>query len=249
MRAGSYAALAIAAYLAFLVATVPAAFVSTRLQGAARGLEISDPQGTIWRGSARMRGVVGATVVTVNALHWRWLPTRVLHGEIAYRTNIELPGFVANLDVARSLAGWEIRNLDAAGDASALGTFVPLLAPWRPAGPTKVSASRIALRGDNIEGDARIEWRRATTGLSDVRPVGSYEGVWRGQGAAGRVEVRTLDGPLRITGEGLTSIPLRMSFTGEARGEGERAKELEPLLDLMGPRRPDGSRSLQVVVH
>ena len=40
-----------------------------------------------------------------------------------------------------------------------------------------------------------------------------------------------------------------MTFSGEARGEGANAAALEPLLNLMGPRRPDGARSIEVRIR
>jgi len=58
--------------------------------------------------------------------------------------------------------------------------------------------------------------------------------------------VTTIKGPLRVTGSGTASPSSGFTFKGEARGEGEAAKALEPLLDLMGPRRPDGARALEL---
>jgi hypothetical protein len=58
--------------------------------------------------------------------------------------------------------------------------------------------------------------------------------------------VTTLEGPLRVTGHGTFSPPSRASFSGEARSEGDAARSLDALLDLMGPRRADGARSLEL---
>ena len=59
------------------------------------------------------------------------------------------------------------------------------------------------------------------------------------------LKVTTLEGPLRITGQGTLASPARLAFSGEARAEGDAAKALEPLLDLLGARRPDGARALE----
>jgi len=59
------------------------------------------------------------------------------------------------------------------------------------------------------------------------------------------VTISTVEGPLRITGQGTLAPPARFSFTGEARAEGPQAAALEPLLGRMGPARADGSRALE----
>jgi hypothetical protein len=61
-----------------------------------------------------------------------------------------------------------------------------------------------------------------------------------------QLSVPTLEGPLTVIGTGTLTPPHRLAFSGEARAEGESAKALEPLLDLLGPRRPDGARSVEV---
>jgi len=48
-----------------------------------------------------------------------------------------------------------------------------------------------------------------------------------------------------VSGEGTLEALARFAFSGEARGEGPDAAALTPLLDLLGPRRPDGSRALR----
>ena len=44
-------------------------------------------------------------------------------------------------------------------------------------------------------------------------------------------------------------MPGAITFSGEARGQGANAAALEPLLNLMGPRRPDGARSIEVRIR
>jgi len=51
---------------------------------------------------------------------------------------------------------------------------------------------------------------------------------------------------LKVSGQGTFTPPSKLSVSGEARGEGPNAKQLDALLDLMGPRRPDGARALEI---
>ena len=64
------------------------------------------------------------------------------------------------------------------------------------------------------------------------------------EGHAGKVTISTLDGALRVSGQGTLTPPTRFAFKGEARATDAQAKALEPLLSLMGPQRADGARDL-----
>ena len=95
-----------------------------------------------------------------------------------------------------------------------------------------------------MRGEARIEWSGAATALSDVKPLGSYRADVAAEGSAARIDVSTLSGPLRVAGKGNLVFPAQLTFNGEARGEGPQAPALQPLLDLMGPRKADGSHAI-----
>jgi general secretion pathway protein N len=96
-----------------------------------------------------------------------------------------------------------------------------------------------------MRGEARAEWKDATLALSPVRPLGTYRAELRGAGGPAKLTVTTVDGALRISGDGTLTAPSRFAFSGEARGNGPQAQALEPLLDLLGPRRADGARALR----
>lgn len=247
MRASALAALGLAAYVVFLVATVPASYVAGQLHsGLAGRVQLSEAQGTVWRGSARMRLVAGNTVIPVDRLQWRCRPGRLLRGELAYALRFDSNGVQGEGEVARSFSRWHVRDATAAGDAGSLAAFVPIAAAWRPSGSFMLAVPSLSFAGGAAEGEVRAGWNDAALALSEVRPLGTYQLTWQGEGGAGRMNVATLKGPLRVTGQGKTTPPSGLTFSGEARGEGEAAKALEPLLDLIGPRRPDGARAIEL---
>jgi phosphomannomutase/phosphoglucomutase len=243
MRVAGYAALGLAAYSVFLIATIPAAYVGAQLQAAYPGrIEVSDAKGTVWRGEARLRlAPARGTSIALDRVDWRMAPTRLLAGELAYDATAAAAGLEATAQVARGFSAWHVRGTKAAGDASSFATVVPLIAAWRPTGAMTLTAPEITIAGNDIRGSLDAQWRDAGIGLSDVRPLGTYRVAWHASNGPGRIEVTTLRGPLQVTGKG-TTTGLRFAFSGEARGEGESAKALEPLLDLMGPA-PPGRRA------
>lgn len=244
MRAASLAALGLAAYSAFLVATIPAGYVAAQVQSSMPGkFQVSDAQGTIWRGSARVR--VGQIGPTLDRVEWKIVPARLLSGELAFRVHATGEGLGGDFEAARGLQNAIVRGLKVQGDARGITGFVPALGAWHPSGNIEIAVPEMTIKGREPNGEAQVEWRGAITTLSDVRPLGSYRATWKGEGGQGKIVVTTLQGPLRVTGEGTTSAT-RFAFRGEARGEGESAKALEPLLDLIGPRRPDGARTIDV---
>ncbi len=243
MRPAVLAALGLAAYLAFLAATVPASFVASRI--AVPGVHIEDAEGTIWNGHAHVSIASGASTLELDHVTWRLAPARLLAGRLAWRVEAASPALSAQGEIERGFTVLELRDVDALGDAAALAPLVPLAATWRPEGGVHVSAARIAWDGRDVRGEARIEWKRAGIALSTVHPLGSYRVEARAAGGPAEFQVVTEEGPLRIAGRGTFDAPGRFAFSGDARAEGPAAAALQPLLDLLGPRRADGARTLE----
>ena len=245
VRAPGLVAIGVVAYVAFLVATMPA---SVAVERARRALpldvhaDFEDVGGTIWNGSLRLH-VTAPGELTLDRVAWRFLPMRLAAGEIAFALDATSASVKAKLEAARGFARWRLRDVSAHADASALVAFVPVLAAFRPAGPLDVAAPSVEWNRSEARGEAKLEWHDAVTSLSDVRPLGSYRATWRGDGDAGRIAVTTLQGPLQVTGTGTTSAQ-GAQLNGDARAEPQAAKALAPLLDLIGPPRPDGARAI-----
>ncbi len=239
MRTPAIVALGIAAYLAFLVATIPASVLvhSLRQPGA---LDLDGARGTLWNGSARATIAAPGAVLELRALRWRWLPARLAGGRLAFEVEAEAPGIEGRLELARGLGGVGLRDVHAQAQAASLAQIAPILGAWRPEGTLTLSAPSIAWDARGASGDARLEWRDAALALSAVRPLGSYRIDAHGEGGPAKLAVSTLDGPLRIEGRGVLAASGAWSFTGSARGP----QALAPLLERIGPPRPDGAHAI-----
>ena len=247
MRSTLLAALGLAAYLVFLAVLVPASFVASRLEAQAPGaLEIIEPAGTLWRGQARVRLTpAGGAPVELEHVEWQLVPRALAAGRLAFALKASGAGVDATLEAARGVSKWEVRELSARGSAATLSAAFPLLAAWRPEGAFALRAPALSWDGRELLGEARLEWQGAALALSPVRPLGTYRLEVRSEGGPAKLVVSTLDGPLKVAGLGTLSLPSNLAFSGEARAEGEAMKSLEPLLNLLGPRRADGARSLE----
>src|SRR5665213_156419 len=199
MRASTAAALGIAAYLAFLAASVPAGLIARRIDGTS--MRISEARGTGWSGSARLELTLPSGPLTVDEMAWRFQPARLLTGHLAFAVHVRSPG-EGTLEIARGFGGWEARGLAWKGDAAALAAVSPLVATWRPQGQLGITAPRLAWNGREARGSARIEWHDAAVALADVHPLGTYRVDVEAAGGPAKIALATLDGVLQAKGSG-----------------------------------------------
>lgn len=247
MRAFRLILLGVAAYGAFLVATLPASVVAPRVAAATKGqATLVDAGGTVWNGSARVAIAARGAAFTLDEVRWEFLPSRLLAGRAAFAVTARLGTLKGEAEVARSPLAWRIDGVRAQGDAAALTALLPLAAAWQPAGELALAAESITWDGNAASGTATLEWRDAALALTPVRPLGTWRAEARAEGAAAKVTLATVKGPLRLSGEGTLAIPGRLAFTGEARSEAGRERDLEAVLALLGPRRPDGAHAISI---
>jgi general secretion pathway protein N len=235
------------AYGTFLLATMPAAVVAGKVASATRNeVTLSGVTGTVWNGSARVAIAARGVSLSVDEVRWQFLPSRLFAGRAAYEIEARAGGLHAQLEAARSPMAWQVRDLRANGDAAALVPLFPLATAWQPTGAVAIEAAFVAWDGERASGNVTIEWRDAALALSEARPLGSWRAQATAEGAAAKVALATTRGPLRLSGNGTLAIPGRLAFSGEARAEPGRERELEALLKLLGPRRADGAHALEL---
>ena len=243
----AFALLGLAFYVVFLLAQIPAAFLAQRVAGESRGaVQVQDAAGTLWKGSATARIVpLRGSPVTLERIEWTFRPSRLIAARLAFDVRVAAAGLAGEMEAARGFGGWEARDLLVRGDAAGLAAFAPLLAALRPTGPIVLAASQLGWDGTRLQGDAMLEWQKASVAGSEVKPLGSYRANLRAGQDPAQVAITTLDGPLRITGQGTLTPPSRLTFSGEARADAAQAKALEPLLAQIGARRADGAHAIE----
>lgn len=244
MRGRRLLLLGVAAYGAFLLATLPVSLVVPRLAAASGGqASLADPSGSVWNGSARVSVSGRGFAVTLDEVRWRFLPSRLLAGRIAFAVEARIGGLRAQAEASRTPLTWRVDDAKAGGDASSLASIFPLAAVWQPGGELALESPGITWDGERATGSATIELRDAVSSLAAVRPLGSWRAQAAAEGAAVKLTLATVKGPLRLSGDGRLDIPGRLAFSGEARAESGRERDLEPVLALFGPRRADGAHA------
>lgn len=251
MRARHALVLGALAYAAFLAGTLPANLFAARIEREAGARVAFDAvDGSVWNGRARVTLRPGGGEFTIDELRWRFLPSRLLLGEAAWSIHARRPGLEAAAVAARSPAETRLRDVRASGTAGALVPLVPLASHWQPEGTVAIEADEFAFGGGEARGQAKVEWRDAVLSLAAARPLGSWKADLAGKAATVEITLATVKGPLRLAGKGALKMNAKgaapFAFEGTASADPGREKELEALLALIGPRRPDGLHAITV---
>ncbi len=228
------AVLGIAAYLGFLLANVPAAWVGFALERSSRGaLALGDPAGTLWKGSGLLALRSGGAFRGIADLEWSCNPLSVLTG----RLSVALSGVApeTRLRASLSLGAGSVRfqKVEAEAPAALLEPALSAAAFAKPDGRLRMLADSVEIGAAGVVGAATVEWVEA--GLSGLQRLGDYRLQITGAGERAAVKLATLRGDLRLTGEGewRAAQPRIVQLRGIAAAAAER-KDLEPLLQALG---------------
>lgn len=239
--------LGLVAFAVILVVTMPASFIASQVQPSLPPqVAIEGAKGSVWQGEASVRAAPGGMPIHIEKVQWRFKPQRLADGKLAFDTTVSTGGFEAKMELQRDGSRWHVRDFRLDGDAAGFATVFPILAGYRFSGPVTATAASLDGTDREVWGDVKIEWRDAGTSMSQVRPLGTYRAEWHADGTTGRISVATLQGPLRISGAGATSMPSRLDFSGEAGADASIGLALEPLLEQIGPRKPNGARAIEI---
>ena len=240
--------LGLVAFVIILAVTMPASFIASQVAPSLPPqMAIEGAKGNMWQGEASVRAAPGGMPIHLEKVRWRFKPERLANGMIAFDTTVTSGGFEAKAELQRDGSRWHVRDFHLDGDASGFATVFPILATYKFSGPVTATAASLDGTDREVWGNVKIEWKDAGTALTPVRPVGTYRAEWHADGTTGRINVATINGPLRISGAGTTTtMPARLDISGEAGADASIGLALDPLLDQIGPRKPNGARAIEI---
>lgn len=244
------------------VALAPASYADAALSHATQGrMRLAQAEGTIWNGSARLvLAEGGAHAAEGTAAQAAFGRDDALVRGVAIPGRIDwsiraLPLLVGQLDallrfdrVARPVrvhGSWGEVRIDAGAIDLPSVELGGLGSPWntvRPAGALSLSWENLVLRPTGLDGRARIELRGTSSAMTPVRPLGSYRVDVVGRGNRAELSIATIDGPLRLQGNGSFEADRGLRFVAEASVEARERDRLQSFLGLIGPR--EGERTI-----
>ncbi len=237
------------AYVAFLLATLPASWLAWGLQHLSQGKVLLDQTaGSAWVGAGRL--YVSDNKGSDHELgraHWRLSAARLLLLQV--HTQVRLSGQQSDLFANVTLTPWRLSLSETRMSASAqLATlFYPPASLFAPQGQLRLRTDSLALGRAGLQGAAELYWDQAGSDLSALRPLGDYRVDIDARGKEATLKLTTAKGPLDLTGQGrwqvLGSGQLQLSGTARATA---RADELQALLRLMGRDVGGGRRAFSI---
>lgn len=234
--------------LTVLGLNAPASWLASSVRNATQGhVQLQQPRGTIWNGSAQLvlTGGQGSTdeAALPGRLDWRLRPA--LAG-----VNVELRSDCCTTAPvqARARLRWSgmqlmVANHESHWPAAVLGG---LGTPWntiQPQGKLALSTQNLQIGWHAgrmaLQGTVQLDALDVSSKLSTLRPMGSYRVTLDG-GDTPAVKLSTLDGALLLSGTGQWLGP-RLRFRGEASAAPGREAALANLLNIIGRRAGDRS--------
>lgn len=234
------------AVLLTVMVFLPAAWMAPLLEKETGGrLTLGDPDGTLWQGSAFVGAAPGGSdpvsPLLPGRFHWRLSPA-VMLGRIDL--HVENPRALSQpVRIRGGLHQWQVSPASVSLPAERLAALGAPLNTIQPSGEmtlhwTPLTVSRV---GNQLllAGETTLEMRDIASRLSPVRPLGAYRVTldWRGEQAT--LDLKTLNGPLLLTGGGTVSNG-RLQFSGRAQADTGQEERLANLLNLLGQRRREG---------
>ena len=249
-RAWVWGAAALLAVLVTVVATLPAAWLVPLVEQQTGGrVSLGDPQGSVWQGSAFIGAASGAgeplAPLLPGRFRWRLSPLVLLgrvDAELANEQALTHP-----VTVQGSWRRWDIGAGSIALPAERLAALGAPLNTVKPSGRMRLSWPVLELErtpdGVHINGRMQLDMTEIASALSPVKPLGAYrmEFLWRGDAA--HLTLGTRSGPLVLEGAG-DIVHGRLQFSGQAWAQEGKEQSLAILLNLLGQRRQQGSRSV-----
>lgn len=239
------ACIVLGAYVAFLVALAPATLLDGQLHTATDGrLRLTQAHGTLWSGDGQLefRQRNGERVAGVD-LSWALQPRTLWRGRLEYVVVIDhaAKGFPLRL----SPRWFELSDVDLTLPAGVLGVAASRLGPLGLKGHLIVHVARFARRGEAVAADAMVTWQDASSAVTAIAPLGTYELRVSSMDAVLHARLRTRSGPLRLSGSGSWRGGESPALTATARVDPRYHAQLAPLLRLVAIEHDGGDFALQ----
>jgi general secretion pathway protein N len=246
MKRWQLIAIGLTIYTVAVIATAPATLIDARLQHASHGsFRLAEARGTLWSGSGQIEVRDSAGRIGVaKSLAWRFLPESLLRGRLVCEVGLDQSA--KRFPVTISLSRIEVANADVSLPATVLGLGLPKLAPLGLTGDVLLHVANLTIERKEMQGNATLLWRDAGSVLTPISPLGDYELRLDGEGATVHAYLRTIQGPLRLEGQGSWANGNNPVFLATAQVAAQHQQQLAPLLRLIAVERGEGNFELRL---
>jgi general secretion pathway protein N len=214
-----------------LLVFAPASLMGYALERASGGtLTLAKTTGSVWQGSGVALLHLKSQYQTLGSYRWH---INIFNASLQAQEGEGAPMTVRYIPFAGRI---NVDKLHITLPASIMAVGAPQLGPYQLQGSLEASSEHLVLDAGGMNGQITVDWLRAASGLSEIRPLGDYRIMLQGNGAAVDAQLSTLSGKLQLAGKGGFDATSGMRFTGTAQAADSSAEsELNELLHHIGP--------------
>lgn len=230
-------------FLVGLCTFAPASLMGYALERASGGtLSLAQTAGSVWQGSGVALLRQKAHFQTLGSYHWQ---LHLLSATLQVRAGESAPMTVRYAPFTGRIS---IDNMVLSLPVSVIEVAAPQLGPYQLQGTLEAHSDHITLDPEGMRGQITVDWTRAASALSEIRPLGDYRILLQGNGAGVDAQLSTLSGKLQLAGTGSFDKANGMRINGTAQAApGAAATELNELLHHIGPEVSPGVFALALM--
>lgn len=229
------------AFFALVVVLAPASVMDWSVRVASGGrLGLSAPTGTFWSGSGYLTAVRGASADM--PIRWRVLVHRLALAQL-HLALAQGGGSEGTL----TLSPWGLRlvGLDLSFPVALAGQAWAPLSQARLGGDARLRAESLGLSKGESAGRMQLVVTNLSSGLVATRPLGAYEMSVTGGERVARLGIKTISGPLNLTGSGTLEWAESIDFSGSLSAAADKQAELLSLMAIAGSPNSAGAVELR----
>ena len=214
-----------------LLVFAPSSLMGYALDRASGGtLTLAQTTGSVWQGSGVALLRLKSRYQTLGSYRWN---LKIFSASLQVQEGEGVPMTVRFIPFTGRI---NVDKLHITLPASIMAVGAPQLGPYQLQGSLEASSDHLVLDAGGMNGQITVDWLRAASGLSEIRPLGDYRILLQSNGAAVDAELSTLSGKLQLAGKGGFDAASGMRFTGTAQAApGTAETELNELLHHIGP--------------
>jgi len=226
-------------FLAVITVLAPASLVTGLLERSTAGrLTMAQTEGTLWRGAGVLLLQHENIFLPLGHYAWRISLTANLN-QIAVDVDTG-----SDKPTQMLISPWrnevEVSQGSASLPAQLLSVFAPQLLPYRLSGELVLTTEHFKITPNSNNGSLTVDWKQATSCLTDIPPLGNYRILLQGSGADMKVSLSTLTGKLQLAGNGQMQFGRALTFNGTAQAAPDQKESLSDLLHHIGPELTPG---------
>ncbi|MGF6533452.1 MULTISPECIES: type II secretion system protein N [Paraburkholderia] len=224
-----------------LLVLLPAAWITPQFTKASGGhVNLVDPAGSLWNGSATLMLAAGSDTSSATLLpgriEWHTAFWPLFTGRVQM-TMLQSEAMPVPVTVDATRRGAVVSQGSIAVPATLLKGLGAPFNTLDLQGEVRLAWSDWRSFGQEAFGQLTVTLNDASSRVSLVKPLGSYQVVIQAQGNSSTIDLSTLKGPLTLKGHGMVGGGVS-SFNGTASAAPEARDNLAGLLNLLG--RPSG---------